>query len=137
MASASLLWRARGMLGPLHSANPISRDADQSGTPGRGLVAVYVKTQFLVSVSAQRMGGVAGCVAARIPLEREGPLGRLLLRQQVRVLSEEFDFVAVGQPQFPLAFLALEGGRSHEPTPLSGYDVAAVLAFKGEIDVPQ
>jgi hypothetical protein len=60
-----------------------------------------------------------------------------LLLFQVRVLGEELDFVAVGQPQHTSASVALEGGRCHEPNPLFDYRVAAELAFKGEFDVPQ
>jgi hypothetical protein len=60
-----------------------------------------------------------------------------LLLFQVRVLGEELDFAAVGQPQHTFASVALEGGRGHEPDPLFDDRVAAELAFKGESDVPQ
>jgi hypothetical protein len=60
-----------------------------------------------------------------------------LLLFHVRVIGEELDFVAVGQPQHTFASVALEGGRCHEPNPLFDYRVAAELAFKGEFDVPQ
>jgi hypothetical protein len=56
---------------------------------------------------------------------------------QMQVLGEERDFVAVGQPQLTFAFIALEGGGCHKPNSLFDDEVAAELALKSEIDVPK
>jgi hypothetical protein len=53
----------------------------------------------------------------------------------MQVLREKRDFVAVGQPQLTLAFIAFEGGGCHKPNSPSDYQVAAELAFKREIDI--
>jgi hypothetical protein len=55
----------------------------------------------------------------------------------VRVLGKERDFVALCQPHFTFAFITLERGGGNEPNPLFDDQVAAVLTFKREIDVPQ
>jgi hypothetical protein len=55
----------------------------------------------------------------------------------MQVLREKRDFVAVGQPQLTLAFIAFEGGGFHKPNSPSDYQVAAELALKSEIDVPK
>jgi hypothetical protein len=49
------------------------------------------------------------------------------------VLIEERDFVAIGHRNFTFASLALETMDHLEPTPLFGYQVAAVLTFEREI----
>jgi hypothetical protein len=56
---------------------------------------------------------------------------------QMRVLGEERDLVAVCEPPFTPASLALEGRRDPEPNPGFSHQVAADLAFKREIDVPE
>jgi len=55
----------------------------------------------------------------------------------MRVLSEERKLVAVGQPHLDFAFLALECGGRHEPSPPFDDQVVTVFALKGEIDIPQ
>jgi hypothetical protein len=55
----------------------------------------------------------------------------------MQVLGEERDFGAVGQPQLTFAFIALEGGGCHKPSPPFDHQVATVLAFKSQVYVPK
>lgn len=50
------------------------------------------------------------------------------------MLVEERDFVRVGHCDFTLASFASEVSSSQEPGPLFDYGVAAVFAFKSEVD---
>ena len=58
-----------------------------------------------------------------------------LRSEEVRVLLEKRDFVAVAYRNFTFASHAPEAMGHPEPFPCLGYRVAAILAFKGEVDV--
>jgi hypothetical protein len=57
-------------------------------------------------------------------------------RDEVGVLVEEHNFVAIGYRSFAVASLALEAMGDQEPTSFFDCRVAAAFTFKSEVDMP-
>ena len=120
---------------PAYSAG----DGLQHINPERALRAVDHTKRSACATAASRPEALYGltrsssfrdwkAVSRRLPSEVPSTMLGACVWRRARLCQSRL-------PHFTFASFALEGGNCHEPIPLFDYQVAAVLTFKGEVDV--